>query len=184
MSIYNGFGKYGFGYQPFGQPTKPRVFVSYHHANDQWYYNRFSELFSNSYDILYDSSVNRKIDSDDVEYQIRRIREDYITGTSITIVLCGVETYKRKFVDWEICATLNKQHALLGINLPTNPANYNGKYVVPARLHENIQSGFAGWIQWDENPSYIATAIAGAREKAKTTSLICNGNPTMERNLS
>jgi len=184
MSVLGGFGKYGFGYEPFGQPTKPRVFVSYHHANDQLYYNRFSQLFSNSYDILYDASVDRKIDSENAEYQIRRIREEYITGTSVTIVLCGAETYKRKFVDWEICATLNKQHALLGINLPTNPQNHNGKYVVSARLHENIQSGFAGWMQWDESPSVIITAITEAREKAKTTSLIRNSSPTMKRNQS
>ena len=166
------------------KPPKPKVFISYHHDNDQWDYDRFSELFSNSYDILYDSSVDRNIRSDDAEYQMRRIREEYITGTSITIVLCGKETYKRKFVDWEICTTLNKEHALLGINLPDNPMTNNGKYVVPARLHDNIQSGFAGWMQWSNDPKVVAQVIDSAREKAKNTSLIHNSRQTMKRNQS
>ena len=177
------FGKYGFGYKPFGQPEKPRVFVSYHHENDQWYYDRFNELFSNVYDILTDRSVDRNIRSDDAEYQMRRIREDYITGSSLTIVLCGVESYKRKFIDWEICATLNKQHALLGINLPTNLANRDGMFVVPARLHDNIESGYAGWMLWSEVPSELAQNLNAAKSKASETRLIQNGRDTMNRNL-
>ena len=177
-------GNYNLAYALSKLLVRPKVFVSYHHKNDQEYYNYFSELFSNDYEILYDASVDRKIDSDDTEYQIRRIREKYITGTSLTIVLCGAETWKRKFVDWEICATLNKKHALLGINLPTNPINQYGKYIVPGRLYENIESGFAGVIQWTTDPKELYHAIIMAREKANRTSLIRNSALTMRRNKS
>ena len=33
-------------------PPKHKVFVSYHHANDQWDRERFEKLFSEYYDIF------------------------------------------------------------------------------------------------------------------------------------
>ncbi len=178
MAVYSIFNQ---GIQPL-QFVKPKVFVSYHHANDQWDYDKFSSLFSDRYDVLNDSSLDRKIDSDDAEYQIRRIREEYITGTSITIVLCGKETFKRKFIDWEICATLNKEHALLGINLPDNPVTVNGTYIVPDRLHDNIQSGYARWMLWSDDPQTVAQAISNALNSQKH--LIDNSRETLQRNRS
>lgn len=179
-----GFGNLNFGNPPFGQPVKPRVFVSYHHENDQWDYDKFSRLFSDTYDMITDTSVDRNIESHDTEYQMRRIREDYIKGSSVTVVLCGKESYKRKFIDWEICATLNKEHGLLGIILPDNKAGYDGKYSVPGRLHDNIQSGYAHWFHWTDNPTELVTAIQLARDLSKKTTLIRNGRDTMKRNLS
>jgi len=49
---------------------------------------------------------------------MRGIRENFITGTSCTIVLCGAQTHLRKYVHWEIKATLDKEHGLIGVNLP------------------------------------------------------------------
>lgn len=128
--------------------TKRKVFVSYHHGGDRAFYDAFMETFSNTYDVIHDNSVGRAIDSSNTEYVIRKIRENYITGSSCTIVLCGPGTPQRKFVDWEIKATLDKQHGLIGVNLPTNPMNQNNKFIVPDRLHDNIQSGYAIWVDW------------------------------------
>ena len=104
----SGYGLYGLGILP-KPPVKRKIFVSYHHDNDQAYYNEFSRFFSDQYDAIQDSSLDRLIDSDDTEYVMRRIRENYITGTSCTVVLCGPQTRWRKYVDWEIKATLDKQ---------------------------------------------------------------------------
>ena len=73
-------------------PTKRKVFVSYHHGGDAAYYAAFSQQFSETYDVVHDNSVDRLIDSDDVDYVLRKIREDYMIGTSCTIVLCGAQT--------------------------------------------------------------------------------------------
>jgi Thoeris protein ThsB, TIR-like domain len=104
--------------QPFGvhfyKTTKPGVFVSYHHRLDQPFYDEFSRIFCDTYDVVQDNSPERAKDSDDVEYIMRSLRENHISGTSCTIVLCGAETRWRKFVDWEIDATLDKQHCLDG----------------------------------------------------------------------
>ena len=82
--------------------SKRRVFVSYHHDSDQWYYNEFSGFFAEEYEAIQDNSLDRLIDSYNTDYVIRRIRENHITGTSCTIVLCGPQTRWRKYVDWEI----------------------------------------------------------------------------------
>jgi len=136
-----------FGGLPITPPTKRAVFVSYHHDGDQAFYNQFSTFFGGVYRIIRDNSLRQEIWSDDAEYIMRRIREDYLAGTSCTIVLCGRETPWRKFVDWEIKATLDKNHGLLGIGLPTNPV-ISGNVRVPDRFFDNYNTGYAVWLDW------------------------------------
>ncbi len=149
---------------------KRKVFLSYHHGGDQAYYNSFSQGFHDTYDVITDNSLEREIDSEDVDYVMRRIRENYITGSSCTIVLVGRETHARKYVDWEIKATLDAGHGLIGVRLPTAPVTSQNTVVVPERLHDNIQSGYALWITWadvTDSPhsckTYIETANATDR---------------------
>ncbi len=165
--------------QAAGLAVKPRVFVSYHHDNDQRWYDYLSRIFGRTYDIFTDSSVDRLIGSDDCDYQMRRIRGDYITGSSVTLVLCGTETWKRKFIDWEIKATIDKGHGLLGIIVPGN-----AQRIVPNRLHDNIQSAYAHWIDWPQTANALASAINEARNRATMTNRACNGREMMSRNLS
>ncbi|PTR24393.1 TIR-like protein DUF1863 [Pseudomonas sp. GV085] len=112
------YGIFGGAYRPRA-PVKHKVFVSYHHHSDQACYNAFSNAFHVTCDVIYDNSLERSIDSDDVNYVMRRIRENHITGTSCTIVFVGAESSKRNYIDWEISATLEKGHALIGVRLPT-----------------------------------------------------------------
>ena len=150
-------------------PTvKPRIFISYHHGGDRPYYDMLSRVFCDTYDVLQDNSVDRLIDSDNSEYVIRKIREDYITGTSCTVVLCGAETPNRKFVDWEIKATLDRQHGLIGINLPSNRSFADGTFPVPLRYLDNYHSGYAVWAHWQDiisNVAYFTRLVQEAREK-------------------
>jgi hypothetical protein len=64
--------------------------------------------FANKLGIFADGSLDDRVDSTQPDYVHRQMREEYITDTSATIVLCGGETWKRKFVDWEIHSTLLK----------------------------------------------------------------------------
>ncbi|TAL15975.1 hypothetical protein EPN96_11130 [bacterium] len=167
----------------FQPQVKPKVFVSYHHGKDQPWYDKFNTVFGSGYDIIIDKSLERSIDSEDTNYIRQEIRDNNIKGSSVTIVLCGVETWKRRWVDWEISMTLNKEHALLGIILPAHTKNNEGKIVVPDRLHANIATGYAYWINWTENPSELTTAISVAKDRAKLTRLIDNSLPKMNRSL-
>jgi hypothetical protein len=91
------------------------------HGGDQAYFDAFSNAFHDTYDVIYNNSLERQIDSVDTNYVMRRIRENYITGSSCTIVLVGKETWGRKYVDWEIEATLDKDHGVIGVQLPSTP---------------------------------------------------------------
>jgi len=128
--------------------VRRRVFLSYYHGGDQWYYDAFSRMFHDEYELISDTSLERRIDSDNVDYVLRRIRENYITGSSCTIVLVGAATWGRKYVDWEIEATLEKGHGLIGVQLPTLYPLANGLYHVPDRLFDNVDSGYAIWTDW------------------------------------
>ena len=152
------------------KPVKRKVFVSYHHGEDRNYYESFSRAFHDTYEIVYDNSIERQIDSNNVEYVIQRIRENYITGSSCTMVMVGRATLGRKFVDWEIKATLDKEHGLIGVRLPTAPVTQQNTIIVPDRLHRNIQSGYALWLTWEQitmSASHLARYIedANARDK-------------------
>lgn len=172
---------FGSGLLGIAPTVRHKIFVSFHHASDQAYYDAFSRAFHDTYEVIYDNSLERQIDSDNVDYVMRRIRENHIHGTSCTLVLVGANTWGRKYVDWEIYATLEKQHALIGVQLPTAPIDANGRVGVPSRLNDNINSGYAPWLSWRQITSsadQLERHIAEA--KAREKRLIVN---TRERRL-
>ena len=133
--------------------------------------------------IIRNRSLERAKDSDDTEYIMWSLRDNHIKVSSCTIVLCGPETFKRKFVDWEIDATLDKEHGLIGVQLPTCTINNLGRALVPGRLYDNIESGYAVWIAWQAlvqgGPDFLRAQIEIANTKLK--SLIRNGRQKMGR---
>ena len=143
-------------------PRIPRhkVFVSYHHEDGQGFRNRFEELFAEVFDIM-DSRSVRPTDIPNglqVDEINRRIRDDYLSDTTVTIVLVGKNTWRRKHVDWEISATVrnteaNPRSGLVGVLLPTHSSfgrdNYD-PYTMPPRLYANIKCGFARLYTWSE----------------------------------
>jgi hypothetical protein len=142
--------------------NRHKVFVSYHHKNDQEYKDRFNRLFGDIFDIIVPWSVEEdEIDPELPTETIRqKIRDEYLADSTVTVVLVGRETWKRKHVDWEISSSIrntqnNPRSGLLGIILPTYPGSsgqYN-PYTIPPRLYHNIKCGFAGIYDWEEkNP--------------------------------
>jgi hypothetical protein len=163
--------------------AKPRVFVSYHHRGDQYWYNQFSTSFGSIYDVICDRSLERRIESEDPRYVDRRIRERFIVGTSLTIVLCGRDSWKRKYVDWEIYATLYCRHALLGIVLPTVTRYLDVSWVAPPRLLDNIRSGYAHYARWPQSPLELRAAIEEACCRSRQTWRIQNRVRKYVRNV-
>ena len=102
-----------------------KVFISYHHENDQLYKNLLVNI-GHQHKIFIDLSVDTGDISDNLsDEQIRtRIRDDYLRDSTVTIVLIGSNTKYRKHVDWEIYSSMhdgtrNKKSGILVINLPT-----------------------------------------------------------------
>ena len=112
-----------------------RVFISYHHDNDQNDKNRLVE-WAKKYDIFVDWSVDiNEIPDYLTDLQIREIiRDEYLQDCRITIILVGTETKNRKHVDWEIFSSMfdgkiNKKSGIIVINLPTiNCPNYRASH--------------------------------------------------------
>jgi hypothetical protein len=156
--------------------TQHKVFVSYYHKDDEYYRNRFEELFGHLF-------INKSVEPGDIdtdlstEYIKRLIQQNYITDTSVLVVLVGPKTYCRKHVDWEISAALNKKvsgySGLLGLCLPTHPDYDKDKYkadIVPPRLVDNLKSGYAKFYDWTEDESeikkWVEEAFSNRIEKA------------------
>lgn len=170
----------------FLKPVKPKVFVSYHHK-DQAHIEAFIKNFAGSYQVFTDCSLDEAIQSNDLNYVNRQIREDYITGSSVTIVVCGQDTWRRMCVDWEIYSTLHKDHALLGVVLPhVRPVQQNGQWMrfIPDRLHANITSGYAHWIEYPQNAQQLAQAITIAKQRSTNYKHLKNNSAAkMTRNV-
>lgn len=110
--------------------VKHKVFISYYHADDQWYKNYLLEMNLLN-EIFQDYSVHEDEidDSGLTDERIREIiRDDYIKDATVLILLCGMRTATRKFIDWELRAAMfntekNPKLGILIINLPG--VNYN-----------------------------------------------------------
>lgn len=149
-----------------------KVFVSYHHANDQIYRDKFERLFARTYDIMVSKSVQiGDIDTNLKTETIRqKIRDEYLVDSTVTVVLIGSETWKRKHVDWELSSSIrdtknSSRSGLLGIILPTYPRADRTKYnphTIPPRLHDNIECGFASIYNWNDDPSIVQKWIHDA----------------------
>ena len=108
-----------------------RVFISYHHENDQYYKNYLVNIGS-QYKIFLDYSVDTGDISDYLSDEAIRekIRDEYLRDSTVTIVLVGLETKGRKHVDWEIYSSMidgkvNKKSGILVVNLPSTEPEYS-----------------------------------------------------------
>ena len=105
--------------------TKHRVFISYHHKNDQWAKDRLIEL-NKQFDFFIDKSVDTGDIPDEWDDQKIRtaIRDNYLKNSTVTILLVGTETKYRKHIDWELFSSMydgavNKRSGIVVIMLPS-----------------------------------------------------------------
>ena len=90
------------------------------------------------------------------------------------------ETANRKWVDWEIYASLRpygerSRNGLLGIYLPTAGET-------PARLQDNIDSGYAVTMKWENISWQLESKIEEAYNNRNKSDLVRNSRKRRERN--
>lgn len=146
------------------QTKRHKVFISYHHDQDQCYKEKFVRMMGNH---IVDGSVNTEIDDDQLptERTLQIIREEHISTASVMVVLIGRCTWRRKYVDWEIgaalrCTDINPRCGLLGIILPDHPdyrSHKHNLHLMPPRLADNLDgdNSFAQIYDWPEPSSAI-----------------------------
>ena len=171
-----------------------KVFVSYHHDNDQRYRDRFEKILSDP-----EISVLKSVQIGDIDPNLstettrQKIRDEYLSDSMVTVVLVGSETWKRKHVDWEISSSIrdtknSSRSGLLGILLPTYPRSPIEKfnpYTIPPRLYHNAKEkcGFAKLYNWIEDPMSIQRWIHDAFER-RNKLLPDNSDPLFKNNHS
>lgn len=101
--------------------TRHKVFISYHHQNDQEYKQHLIRS-----GVFVDGSVDTgDIDGSLDDQAIRqKIRDEYLADSSVTLLLVGQETKRRKHVDWEIYSSMldgqvNRKSGVLVVILPS-----------------------------------------------------------------
>lgn len=172
--------------------TRRKCFISYHHA-DEAEVERFIQTFDHDRDVLIARGIGASMSGDIINstnevYIKSQIRERYLRDTTVTIVLVGRETWGRKFVDWEVGASLRNTttasaSGLLAITLPS-AADYFGKKL-PARVEDNVngETGYAKWWKYPTSGAALAdlieTAYAARTERAEQRS---NSRPLRMRN--
>lgn len=138
-----------------------KVFISYHHANDQDYKKELIRLNEKS-NVFIDGSVDTgEIDTTLPNQTIRqKIRDDYLKDSTVTILLVGTETSGRKHIDWELYSSMvngqiNKKSGIVVIQLPSTSPQYftaaNGD-----REKMNLYPEIGSWCSINTRSEYEA----------------------------
>lgn len=164
-------------------PIRRKCFISYHHA-DQAEVSAFVRDFDHSYDAFISRGLGQEmtdeiINSTDVDYVMRRIRERFLRDSTVTLVMLGRCTWARRYVDWEIQASLRRgvsliPNGLLAIKLPS----FIEGTPFPERLDANLASGtdqangmmfrYAAHMSYPSSLSALSEAIEGAYQRRTT----------------
>ncbi len=171
-----------------------KVFISYHH-DDQGEVDDFIETFDDEQNVFIGRGVGVGmgqdiINSDDTDYVMQRIRELYLKDSTVTVVLIGQCTWARRYVDWEIQASLRHgetviPNGLLGVILPSVDSEV---LAAPERLGINLkgrnqEEGYARWIWYPQEAELLVRYIEDAfSARTGRADLIENPRERFERN--
>lgn len=160
--------------------VRRKCFISYHHA-DQEEVDNFVRTFDHERNIFISRGLGKEmsqdiIDSADTDYVMRRIRELYLSDSTVTIVMLGRCTWARRYVDWEIQSSLRNgqtvtANGLLGIKLPSYPKS-SGSY--PNRLNINLKQNdgqadcYARVLPYPISSQVLTDAIEAAYQRRST----------------
>ncbi len=156
---------------------KHKVFISYHHDADQECANKLQNYYQ---DAIIDKSLYDDMSHLKKETILEKIRLEHLKDSTVTVVLVGKHTWGRKWVDWEIYSSLRPygdrtRNGLVGIYLPGHSRKH-------FRLTDNIQSGYAIAIKWEEIDEKIIDAIHQAWNNRRRLELINNTRELRQRN--
>ena len=173
--------------------VRHKTFISYH-RDDQKEVDKFIETFDHERDVFIaravgsDQTMDELIESDNDEYVMRRIREDHIRDSTVTLLFVGKNTWSRKFVDWELAASLHQgpkaglPNGVLAILSPEL-----SKAILPDRFVDNWESGYAKYYSYPKNRTQLAKWIDQtfeAREDKDKRESIKNWRRKLRRSLS
>jgi hypothetical protein len=145
--------------------TRHKCFLSFHHA-DQQAVDAFIGRFDEKQDVFITRGITMPddvIDSEDSDYVMRRIRLLYLKDSTVTIALIGACTWARKFVDWEVQASLRQPadglpNGLLAVLLDKKRTSGH----LPDRVKLNWEAGYAKFQAYPGNATDLSSWIEDA----------------------
>ena len=179
-------------YLSTGAPRR-NIFISYHEG-DRAEVEQFIAVFGpRGYNVFIPKALGLFgqgdfVNSTDTDYIMSRIRSEYLADSTVTIVLLGHCTHSRRYVDWELKASLRQglyesPNGVIGIILPSRG---NNAYL-PERFQENWNQQhvncYTRLYQYPSTPdalrAWIEDAHAGRSSRAY---LIANSRERMIHN--
>lgn len=133
-----------------------KCFISFKKEDELYKRTIQSWVDKNKIDMI-DKSLDEPINSYDEEYIMRRIRQDYLSDSTVTIFLIGkysaeiLGIHEQRFIKRELQASLyngsgNSKNGILGVVLPQMYDNiYKGGYNCPSC------KGIHNWIAIDDS---------------------------------
>ncbi len=169
-------------------PTRHKCFISYHVTDE----GEVAKFIDDCGTVFIPTAVGVTgdddfVNSDDTDYIMYRIREKYLSDSTVTIVLLGQCTWSRKFVDWEIYASLRKYegYPISGLMAVTLPSIANATKTLPARLSDNVDGDkkYARWWTYPTSGDSLRQCIEEAfQARTSKTRLVDNSRSRQERN--
>ncbi len=171
---------------------KRKVFISYHH-DDQREVDEFIDRFSRRESIFIPKMLGSGgmgtdlINSTNPTYVMSQIRQRYLQDSTVTIVLVGSCTHSRRYVDWELKASLTQgtytPNGVMGIILPSQGGNAD----LPSRLNDNWNEGntncYAKYWIYPRSSGELAGWIEDAfNARTSRSHLITNSQSMMRYN--
>ena len=170
-----------------------KVFISYHHENDQVYKEKFDKMMRGKI-VPWSVELGDIPDNIATDTIRRKIRDEYLRDSTVTVVLIGIYTWKRKHIDWEIGSSLrdtqyNPRSGLLGILLPSHRSYGDKSYescFIPPRLYDNAVKdvNFASIYDWSDNPDSVQRWIHNAFLRRDKNPPPDNSRPQFKNNRS
>lgn len=172
--------------------TRHKTFISYHHA-DEAEVSAFINHFDHDHDVLISRGIGASmagdvINSTNVDYIKQRIRNLYLRDSSVTLVLVGAETWGRRYVDWEIAASLRNtptslRNGLLAITLPSIASLPRQ---LPPRAADNVDLAnvdlaYGRWMKYPSNAATLAQWIDDAYKRRSTHGHFVDNNRTLRQ---
>lgn len=134
-----------------------KCFISYNSA-DKVAVDEFCEKFSGSFIRRGLKMEEDIIDSNNTDYVMQRIRDLYLQDSTVTIVLIGKCTWARRFVDWEVQASLRNPsdgypNGLVAIQL------WQSYKTLPDRVKLNVDSDYSKFYEHPKSSNSLENMI-------------------------
>lgn len=160
-----------------------KCFISYNSA-DKDAVDEFCEKFSGSFIRRGLKMEDDIIDSTNTDYVMQRIRSLYLKDSTVTIVLIGKCTWARRFVDWEVQASLRNPadgypNGVVAIQL------WDSYKTLPNRVNLNVNSGYSKFYKYPASSASLEKLIDEAFDaRSNKQNLIVNPRERYTNNRS